>query len=295
MKKFLAEIFAAPFSLFGKVARTRMRGIFRYGPLRATWLYFQVRRNNTKPKYYLSICAIVKNEGAYFNEWLNWHKKHGVEKFYIYDNESDDGTKKILEPFIKSGIVEYTYFPGERMQIAAYDDCLARHRFDSRWIAFIDLDEFIVPIENKNIPEFLKPLENFSSVEINWLVYGSGGAKYKTDGDVMARFRAHSHPNDPINNHIKSIVNPRKITSFIGAHEAVALTGKTVDANGRKVRVRFFDRAPIGHDKIRINHYAVKSYEEFLAKRGRGWAWGAKSWAKDYFEKLDRNEIREDL
>ena len=243
------------------------------------------------PRYYLAVCAIAKNEGPYFREWIEWHKNLGVEKFYIYDNESVDDTKKILEPFIESGLVEYVFLPGKKQQLPAYDDCLNRHRLDARWIAVIDLDEFIVPIKDKTIPEFLKRFENFAAVEINWLIYGSGGAKEKENGKVMERFYHHSLPNHRYNRHVKSIVNPRRVFCFIGCHEAATIRGYAADSHGKPIRKNFRDREP-QQDVIRINHYAVKSYEEFLEKRARGRARILKLRSLDYFDQFDLNDIK---
>ena len=175
MNKTLAEIIAGVIP--HKMERNRWRGILRYGLFKAMRLMRQMKRDHTTPRYYLAVCAIAKNEGPYFKEWIDWHLSKGVEKFYIYDNESTDCTKEVLAPYIESGIVDYTFFPGHRRQLAAYDDCLDRHRTDARWIAFIDLDEFIVPVQDRTIPEFLNRFEDFPAVVINWLLYGSGGAE----------------------------------------------------------------------------------------------------------------------
>ena len=192
MNKVLAEIIAGIIPC--KMERNRWRGIFRYGIRNAIKLKYRLKHDRTSPKHYLSVCAIAKNEGPYFKEWIEWHRNQGVEKFYIYDNESTDCTKEVLQPYIESGLVEYTYFPGQKRQLAAYDDCFERHRLDTRWLAIIDLDEFIVPMKDNTIPDFLRGMENFSVVEINWLVYGSGGAKTKEPGGVMERFHRHSLP-----------------------------------------------------------------------------------------------------
>ena len=176
MNKVLAEIIAGLIPC--KMERNRWRGILRYGIRNSIKLKYRLKHDCTSPKHYLAVCAIAKDEGPYFKEWIEWHRKQGVEKFYIYDNESTDCTKEVLQPYIESGLVEYTYFPGYRKQLAAYDDCLERFRFDVYWLAFIDLDEFIVPIKDKSIPEFLKRFEGFPAVEINWLIYGSGGANH---------------------------------------------------------------------------------------------------------------------
>lgn len=288
MNKAVAEIIAGVIP--NKMARNRWRGILRYGPVRALKLMRRLRNDHSMPDHYLGVCAIAKNEGPYFKEWIDWHLSKGVDRFYIYDNESTDNTREVLEPYIQSGIVEYHYFPGRKMQLAAYDDCFERHRLDTRWIAVIDLDEYIVPVKDTTIPAFLKRMENFSAVEINWLVYGSGGAKTREPGGVMERFHRHSDPTHRLNTHIKSISNPRCVCTMIGCHEAARITGKAADPHGNIIKRHFGDRPP-QQDIIRINHYAVKSYEEFLAKRARGRARINTLRDFSYFEEYDLNDI----
>ena len=291
MNKVAAEIIAGmiPF----KMARNRWRGILRYGLFNALKLICRIKKTPAVPRYYLAVCAIAKNEGPYFKEWIEWHRSKGVEKFYIYDNESTDCTREVLEPYIVSGLVEYRYFPGFHCQLAAYDDCLEKYRFDARWIAIIDLDEFIVPVKDKTIPDFLKRFEQFPVVEINWLVYGSGGAVKKEEGDLMKRFKCHSLPEHQLNRHVKSIVNPRRVFSVIGCHEVARISGHAADSHGNPIKRNFRDREP-QQDVIRINHYAVKSYEEFKAKQARGRARGKQHTRSDeYFTLYDLNDIQE--
>lgn len=290
MNKVLAEIIAG--IIPHKMTRNRWRGILRYGLWKAIKLKYRLRNDMTIPKHYLAVCAIAKNEGTYFKEWIEWHYNMGVDKFYIYDNESTDCTKEVLAPYIKSGLVEYNYWPGRKMQLAAYDDCFERHRTEARWIAVIDLDEFIVPIKNKSIPDFLHQMEKFSVVEINWLVFGSGGAKKREQGNVMDRFKSHSLPEHKLNTHVKSIVDPRRVCAMIGCHEAARISGQATDSHGLPIKKGFRDRKP-QQDVIRINHYAIKSYEEFLAKRARGRARTNSLRDFNYFNQYDLNNIKD--
>lgn len=291
MKKAIAEAIAGVIPC--RMARNRWRGILRYGPLKALRLRMRMRKETAKPDHYLAVCAIAKNEAPYFKEWLDWHLSIGVEKFYIYDNESTDNLKDVLAPYIEKGVVDYTYFPGTAVQLAAYDDCFERHRLDTRWLAVIDLDEFIVPVKDGSLPEFLRRFEDFSSVEINWLCYGSGGQKEKMPGGVMERFKCHSLPDHYLNRHVKSIFNPRKVCCMIGCHEVSRIEGKAADSHGNVVTDNFNHRTP-QHDVIKINHYAVKSYGEFMQKRARGRARGKqRTRPLDYFTKYDLNDICE--
>ncbi len=97
----------------------------------------------------LAIVTIMKNEAPYVKEWLDYHILVGVHKFYIYDNDSTDNLKEVLAPYIKSGIVEYTFFTGAEQQLPAYNDCFEKHKDDVEWLAVIDADEFIAR-KNKN-------------------------------------------------------------------------------------------------------------------------------------------------
>lgn len=291
MNKAVAEIIAG--LIPHKMTRNRWRGILRYGLIRALRLKRQLAHDTTQPQHYLAVCAIAKDEGPYFVEWIEWHLSQGVDKFYIYDNESTDNTRELLQPYIDRGVVDYLYWPGYRQQIAAYDHCIDTHRLETRWLAYIDLDEFIVPVHDASIPAFLQRFEQFPVVEVNWLIYGSGGAKQKEPGTMMQRFRHHSQPDHKLNRHVKSIVNPRRVFNMIGCHEAARINGFAADSHGNPIHQNFREREP-QQDVIRINHYAVRSFQEFTEKQNRGRASGKKrTIAMDYFNQYDLNDIEE--
>ncbi|MCE2121787.1 glycosyltransferase [Streptococcus thermophilus] len=103
----------------------------------------------------LAIVAIIKNEGQYIEEWLRYHIVAGVQKFFLYDNDSSDNTREILEKYIRAGYVELIPYPGAAKQLPAYNDALAKHRYDCRYIAFIDADEFLYSCNKlKNVRDF---------------------------------------------------------------------------------------------------------------------------------------------
>ena len=198
----------------------------------------------------LSVCAIMKNEGDYIREWIEYHRLAGIDKFYLYDNESTDDTHTILTPYVKSGLVDYTYFPIDKPQLPAYNDCIRRHASDTKWLAFIDLDEFIVPISATNLKDMLLEYENgYSQVVINWLLFGNNGLERRTEGLVIERFtrRGLRHWLS------KAIVNPRKIYR-VGVHEHIV--------GGRTARPDI--------NTVRINHYHCKSWEEYVLKAHKG-------------------------
>src|SRR5436190_16826680 len=94
-------------------------------------------------KHHLALCAIYRWEADYLREWVAFHRLVGVERFFLYDHESTDGHRSELAPFVDDGtalIHDWPVNPGQR---EAYDHCVAEHGHESRWIAFIDIDEFL--------------------------------------------------------------------------------------------------------------------------------------------------------
>lgn len=259
--------------------------------------------------YDLAVAAILKNEGHYIREWLDYHLLAGVDHFYLYDNGSSDNYAEIIAPYVAAGLVTSKYFPGESMQFAAYDDAVLNYRFRCRHMAFIDLDEFIYPKTNRSISEVVDKIlsrnKNASGVVINWQLYGSSGqetADYSRG--VLERFTRRA-PVDwlvPIpdrdipggNAQVKTIADPRRIAFFTSAHFPIYYEENfSVNENGK--RVDSYCNEPVTANEIVLNHYNVKSREEHREKILKGRAGKKSTYLDDaWFDMYDRNEEFDD-
>lgn len=247
-------------------------------------------------KYYLSICAIFRNEASYLKEWIEFHRLMGVDHFFLYNNLSDDNYFSILKYYIDQGIVTLRDWPEpwrKGTQANAYQHCIDQHKNQSRWIAFIDLDEFLFAPNAEKLTNVIKEFERFPGIIVNWQVYGSSGYKQKPNGMVIEKFTMKAKTNWIRNRRIKSIVDPSKALRPVGPHlfeydcGELAVTENLEPARIIKPR-RFIGslkrllmgvmpRIPLdpyaGHqssikrvsvNKLRINHYIVKSEEEAI-------------------------------
>ena len=260
--------------------------------------------------YNVAIVAIMKNERLYVKEWLDYHLLAGVSHFYIYDNESTDNMKEVLQPYINDGIVTYIFYPGKARQYEAYNDAIENYRFFCKYMAFVDTDEFIFPKNNKTILEVvdsvLEKNPNAGGLAFNTLVFGSNYQEKADYGKgVLARFTRRAPENwcPPIpelnnlpggNAHVKSIVNPRKVHHFGSPHFAEYLDGYyAVNSDGAKVPM--FYNSPVLVDKIVLHHYSVKSKEEYQIKINRGAADNKQNiYHYGIFNREDRNEVFDD-
>jgi len=229
------------------------------------------KRNIDTPDY-LSIVTILKNEAPYIKEWIEYHKLVGVERFYLYDNESEDNLKDILQSYIDDGIVIYKYFPGIYIQYSAYNDAIKRYKYKTKWLALIDADEFIIPISKATLNECLKDFEVYPALGVNWVMYDSNGHIKKPDGLVIENYtRTYKDSNDWHNTHIKSIINPRKVKKCQQPHFCEYMNNqKAVNENLIPIDGPFTENNSV--KKMRINHYYSKSQNEFIAKINRGMA-----------------------
>ena len=220
-------------------------------------------------KYNIIICAILKDETPYLVEWIDHHLKIGVEHFVLYDNNSVIPAKQTLEAYIRKGVVEVidcdiTNTP----QIKAYMHCLYNMHNHARWIAFIDLDEFIVLKKHRDILHFLDYYQNYAGVCLNWVIYTANNHITMPEGPVMQNYTETLPSDFPANKHVKSIVQPRYVVLIDSPHFPRYIYGHhAVNEKYIFVPGPFSEHS---NEIVQINHHQTKSFEEWLDKVKRG-------------------------
>lgn len=229
---------------------------------------------------YLAIVAMVKDERPYIDEWLTFHLTVGCDRFYIYDNSSTDGTREALDRYDQVTWLPWPDFvTGKEIQTLAYKHALASFGHRTRWMAFIDADEFVYPTAAGTLPEALEPLEDLPGVVVPWLMFNHSGHNTRPEGLVTENYhlrapvpystRGIKDPRDlkeRLTPPVKSIVDPTRVThpllhTFFPPHE--------LWTSRRELWVRDEWR-PRDDDPIALNHYFTKSKEEFDARVARG-------------------------
>lgn len=244
--------------------------------------------------------SISKNEAPYIKEWIEFHKLVGFTKFYFYDNESEDNTVDILKPYIDSGLVEYTLIKGKGRQLDAYNDAIAKHKNECRWIAFLDMDEYLMPIEPfKPIYRIVTELVDLAGkgaagIGVNWCIYGSSYLEKKPDGLISENFIYRGTEKDWGNFHIKTICNPRLVKNYISPHYPIyKLGGYNInDSDGKRLWGWFCH--DVKWKNLRINHYYCKSKEQYIQKISRGFGDRVGEYDMKQFNDYDLNDVKDE-
>jgi hypothetical protein len=213
---------------------------------------------------YLSVCTIYRNAASDLAEWLELHRLMGVQRFYLYDNLSDDHHLEVLEPYLKEGLVvlqDWPVFPAPQMP--AYEHCLREHREESRWIAFIDIDEFLFSPNGQPLPDLLTDYERWPGIGVLSAVFGPSGHRTTPPGLVLENYRKRRDLTAG-GKFIKSIVDPKRTVGAKSVHHFEYVDGLAVDENGYTI-LEFAVKTP-SLSRLRINHYWAKSEEEAWAK-----------------------------
>ena len=241
----------------------------------------------------VAVIAIAKNEQLYIKEWIDYHLLKGFDNIIIADNDDE----LILSGYASDKVIIEDYTKVNRVQPTAYTELFHKYKNDYDWIAFFDIDEFLVLAEYKDVKELLS---DFTADELRL------NCKHFTDNDeldvidgnynVFDRFKEEANVID-LDRFLKSFVNTSLTVDFkhIFGH---GIYNKTLDAvNVFNVKIKsdsFKSEEPI-FEKAWFNHYRTKTIGEYIRQKYlRG---GANAnpkryseWEKYFFQTNERTE-----
>lgn len=228
-------------------------------------------------EYNVSICAIFRDEAKYLKEWITYHLLVGVDHFYLYNNFSEDDFMSVLQPFIDDKKVTLIDWPVNLGQLSAYTDCIEKFSNQSKWIGFIDLDEFVVPNKMDNIYQLLKPFEkNRPAVMLYWKFFGTSGKMKRNESHLVTEDFTICW--NKFVNIGKCFFNTKYAFDSKYTHNKYFhhnLWGNYKGINLPPVNIEdipvVFNIHRVHNDDfpIHINHYVVKSHKEYWDKKAK--------------------------
>lgn len=239
-------------------------------------------------RHELAVGAIFKDEARYLDEWLTFHHGVGVEHFYLYDDNSTDDSRDVLAPWVRRGLVTVRPWSARLGQVPAYNDCIRRFRSKARWLALIDIDEFLFAPGRLDLREVLRGYADLPAIFVYWVLFGSNGHVTRPSGPVVESYTrcldresalrdGFDHRNEPGKAEYvtgwakdgKSIVNPRMVRKYVVHRPRELWEGEVLDEN-RLPPVQRSEGETLSYEILRINHYWSKSLEDLAGKVERG-------------------------
>lgn len=221
------------------------------------------------------LVAAVRNEGPWLLEWILYHKLIGFDDILIFSNDNDDHGDILLDRLAALGLIRHVsttdHIPEDQSpQEFAYQSAMRSDYVRSfRWVCVLDADEFLCFKRHARLPDFLRDHEWCSVIYINWFLMGSGHRFRRGPEPVIQRFTK-----GIANPFIKTLAKTQVIAGWKDPHlpelrvENTVFT-RQVPAHGNSGEAASHYIYQPDRAIVQVNHYVVKSLEEFLIKRGR--------------------------
>lgn len=223
------------------------------------------------------VCAVVRLENNYLNEWVQHYKKLGFDKIILFDNNryNEDKVNDVINDDIKTGFVNVIKVPTlTEFQINAYNTVIQNFGNQFNWVGFFDIDEYLTLTKHKTIQEYItETFDNtVDTIAFNWMVYGDNDLVYYEDKPIQERFLT---PIDfdncvdydfPENDHIKTMVNIRlnnRVRFKNTPHGCInALNARYADNTCNTNGFSPFNHTPV-YDPAHLKHYCTKTIDEY--------------------------------
>jgi len=238
--------------------------------------------------YFLSVGAVFRNESNSIVEWIKHYLHHGVDHFYLINDNSDDNTVSKIQEYVDKGIItlyhaKEEYYLGRQRNV--YNRFLLPHmqQKDTQWLLIVDLDEYVWSPRAVDLGSVLRlECSDFGQIQIQQYLYGSSGHVTQPDS-IVKHFTKRSKA--PVRC-LKYFINSNFEFTSINIHHA----DFAVEANKKNVSVFII----INMDFFLFNHYSCQSVEfwqKVKCTRGDGDAYIQRSMSQ--FHELDVNEVED--
>ena len=148
--------------------------------------------SESRPKPYLSICAIYRDEADYLAEWVEFHRLVGVERFFLYNNFSSDHHLDVLAPYMDEGIVTVRDWQVTRRRVGS--DTRVQRRIEVAPLR-LALDRVhrpgrvsLLAQAGSPCPTVLSEYEEWPGVAVRWAMFGTSGHRTEPPGLVIENY-----------------------------------------------------------------------------------------------------------
>ncbi|XP_050227689.1 glycosyltransferase family 92 protein At1g27200 [Mercurialis annua] len=113
-------------------------------PTLAYYTPYQRKIAESVTKSELCAATMVYNVGKFLKEWVMYHSKIGVDKFILYDNESDDDLISVVKELNQQGFnVQTLLWIWPKTQEAGFSHAALLAGDSCKWMMYVDVDEFV--------------------------------------------------------------------------------------------------------------------------------------------------------
>jgi hypothetical protein len=273
--------------------------------------------------------SAMKNEAPFLLEWVAYHRAIGFDHIVIVSNDCSDGTDEILRALDLLGIIRHfrqKLKPGVSAQASA--TLLSQSKVplaEGDWAVWLDGDEFLnIHAGAGLVSDLVRSIGAHQGIFIPWRLFGDSGHATFPGRFISEDFTRAAAPENVLTHEGKMFfraspaiegfskrvhrpaltLEPRlRIKDFMAANGR-ELNGNVAShkrwINGESFEMCHVDPEDFGWTIAQINHYCVRTKDQFALKRlrGRGFRSGQEGeknarHTSDFFAKMNTNEQKD--
>lgn len=222
---------------------------------------------------YLSLGAVIRDQEHYVREWLSFHHLVGVERFVLVLHKCADWTEERIRelPFAKNIHIHRIVNDEQFVQLGTYQWIMQTYGPFTRWLMFIDSDEFLFGTRENDLKPLLVHYEQEGGVLAHWQEFGSSNHVVQPEGLSIEAFTKRAPDNYGAHYSFKMLIQPACFQRFLSPH--LALTNPMiVTEDYREAGANWIwigDRKPTW-GVFRTNHYHTRSMQDWIERYKRG-------------------------
>lgn len=237
----------------------------------------------------LATLATVRDEAPYLIDWIAHQRAIGIARIVICQNDSVDGTDRLLRALADEGFITYVDNNYGQPIKPKWADLPPQRRAYARatklpevqgadYVLVCDVDEYLDLPGGGTLHDLIASLDAPDVISMPWRNMGSSGQTAFDPAPVMDRFQMAAAPDAPSPvrslRQVKSLYRPR-VSRFYNLHKPRAFRAgvRWLSADGRDIRLTMEQTntlEPFDYGVANLRHFHVKTRPEFAVKIVRG-------------------------
>ena len=242
----------------------------------------------TEKKYELSVGCIYKNESNSICEWIEHYILHGVEHFYMINDNSTDNSVELIQKYVDSGIVSlfngaWQYYLGRQRDM--YNHFILPRIKETQWLIIIDMDEYLWSRTSIDLKDVFKICLHIAQIQFQHTLFGSNGHIEQPNGIVKNFTKRDADQPTKFMENLKYAINTNFDFISLNIHHATFSD------------VRFQEKEYfmiLGEPYFLLNHYCCQSIEfwkNIKCTRGDGDHYRIR--LMEHFYEYDKNDVED--
>lgn len=235
------------------------------------------------------VCGMYQDKNSEIEEvldWVEYHRRVGVDRFFIYDNyEKDDVLGRGLR---RRDDVEVVFWPWRKSQEIAQNHFLVVAKTRCKWVLMCDVDEYVLVRPHgkslKTVLDFVERKKKYGGISMASLTMSSSGHVHRPNGSVPEVYLHRQKEGDW--HQRKPLVLARDVIPRTLVHYLPLRDGRHM------FRTRSHPERVFPMEKyVFVVHYTSKSWEDYFKKSQIGRSalevrdWGFGKQERNYFHK----------